>query len=157
VDFVGESLGCQRSEMNKKTKARAWNLTFTITVIMIVFMSGCYLKNNKEPTLQDYDQGKNSRYITNKDLNKFASSVRKVDGQAQSHYKIAMHFQRNRRHKLTIEELKNAVKCDPAMAKAYNAMGVSYDKLKKYDQAIRSYQLALAIDSNLDYVHNNIG
>lgn len=157
MDFVGESLGCQRSEMNKKTKASAWNLTFTITVIMIVFMSGCYLKNNKEPTFQNYNQGENSRFITNKDRNKFASSVRKVDGQAQSHYKIAMHFQRNRRHKLAIEELKSAVKCDPTMAKAYNAMGVSYDKLKKYDQAIRSYQLALAIDSNLDYVHNNIG
>jgi Flp pilus assembly protein TadD len=157
VDFVGESLGCQRSEMNKKTKASAWHLTFTITVIMIVFMSGCYLKNNKEPTFQNYNQGKSSSSLTDKNLNKFASSVRKVDGQAQSHYKIAMHFQRNRRHKLAIEELKNAVKCDPTMAKAYNAIGVSYDKLKKYDQAIRSYQLALAIDSNLDYVHNNIG
>jgi Flp pilus assembly protein TadD len=43
------------------------------------------------------------------------------------------------------------------MAKAYSAMGVSYDKLRENSQAIHCYQLALKIDSNLDYVHNNLG
>jgi hypothetical protein len=43
------------------------------------------------------------------------------------------------------------------MAKAYNAMGVSYDKLRENSQAIHCYQLALKIDYDLDYVHNNLG
>jgi hypothetical protein len=70
---------------------------------------------------------------------------------------MALHFQRNRRHKLAIEELKNSLQQDPSMAKAYNAMGISFDKLRKNNQAIHCYQLALKIDSNLDYVHNNLG
>jgi hypothetical protein len=70
---------------------------------------------------------------------------------------MALHFQRNRRHKLAIEELKNALQQDPSMAKAHNAMGVSYDKLRENSQAIHCYQLALKMNSNLDYVHNNLG
>ena len=143
--------------MKRKAKRIAWVARVAITVLMITLTSSCYLKNDNEPTFQYYDQGKNSSSLTDKDLSKFASSVRKVDGQAESHYKMALHFQRNRRHKLAIEELKNALQQDPSMAKAYNAMGVSYDKLRKNSQAIHCYQLALKIDSNLDYVHNNLG
>ena len=143
--------------MKPKAKRIAWVARVAITVLMITLTSSCYLKNDNEPTFQYYDQGKNSSSLTDKDLSKFASSVRKVDGQAESHYKMALHFQRNRRHKLAIEELKNALQQDPSMAKAYNAMGVSYDKLRKNSQAIHCYQLALKMDSNLDYVHNNLG
>ncbi len=143
--------------MKRNAKRIAWIARVAITALILTLTSSCYLKNDNEPTFQYYDQGKNSSSLTDKDLSKFASSVRKVDGQAESHYKMALHFQRNRRHKLAIEELKNAIQQDPFMAKAYNAMGVSYDKLRKNSQAIHCYQLALKIDSNLDYVHNNLG
>ena len=140
--------------MKHKAKRIAW---IAITVIMITLTSSCYLKNDNEPTFQYYDQGKKSSSFTENDLSEFASSVKKVDGQAESHYKMALHFQRNRRHKLAIEELKNALQQDPSMAKAYSAMGVSYDKLRKNSQAIHCYQLALKMDSSLYYVHNNLG
>ena len=143
--------------MKTKAKRIAWIAKVAISVIMITLTSSCYLKNDNEPTFQYYDQGKNSSNLTDKDLSEFASSVKKVDGQAESHYKMALHFQRNRRHKLAIEELHNALQQDPSMAKAYNAMGVSHDKLRESSQAIHCYQLALKIDSNLDYVHNNLG
>ena len=143
--------------MKPKAKRIACIARVAITALMITLTSCCYLKNDNEPAFQYYDQGKNSSSLTDKDLGKFASSVRKVDGQAESHYKMALHFQRNRRHKLAIEEFKNALQQNPSMAKAYNAMGVSYDKLRKNSQAIHCYQLALKIDSNLDYVHNNLG
>ena len=143
--------------MKRKAKKIAWIARAAITVLIITLTSSCYLKNNNEPPFQYNDQGKNISSLTDEDLSEFASSVRKVDGQAESHYKMALHFQRNRRHKLAIEELNNALQQDPAMAKAYNAMGVSYDKLRKNSQAIHCYQLALKIDSNLDYVHNNLG
>ena len=143
--------------MKPKAKRIACIARIAITVLMITLTSSCYLKNDNEPTFQYYDQGKDSGSLTDKGLSEFASSVRKVDGQAESHYKMALHFQRNRRHKLAIEELQNALQQDPFMAKAYNAMGVSYDKLRKNSQAIHCYQLALKMNSNLDYVHNNLG
>ena len=36
-------------------------------------------------------------------------------------------------------------------------MGVSYDNLGRYSQAIGCYQSALKLDPKLDYVYNNIG
>ena len=122
--------------MKCKAKRIAWIARVAITVLMITLTSSCYLKNDNEPTFQYYDHEKNSSSPTDNDLRKFASSVRKVDGQAESHYKMALHFQRNRRHKLAIEELKNALQQDSSMAKAYSAMGVSYDKLRQNNQAI---------------------
>ena len=144
-------------EMNKKAKTIVWIVGVSLTVLMISLMSGCYAKDNNDPAFQYYDQGKNSSSLTDKDLDKFVSSVKKIDGQAISHYKMALYFQKNNRHKLTIEELKKAVQRDPSMAKAYNAMGVSYDKLRQYDRAIHCYQLALQINPDLDYVYNNLG
>ncbi|MDH3884958.1 MAG: tetratricopeptide repeat protein, partial [Desulfobacterales bacterium] len=102
-------------------------------------------------------QAEQSITLSEKDLNKFGSSVKVIDGQAESHYKMALHFQRRKKHKLAIEELKKAVQLNPLFAKAYNAMGVSYDNLRRYSQAIRCYQSALKLDPKLDYVHNNLG
>jgi Flp pilus assembly protein TadD len=83
--------------------------------------------------------------------------VKVIDGQAQSHYKMALHFQRRKKHKLAIEELKKAVQLNPSFANAYNAMGISYDNLRRYSQAIGCYQSALKLDPKLDYVYNNLG
>jgi Flp pilus assembly protein TadD len=83
--------------------------------------------------------------------------VKVIDGQAQSHYKMALHFQKRKKHKLAIKELKRAVQLNPFFAKAFNAMGVSYDNLRRYSQAVGCYQRALKLDPKLDYVHNNLG
>ena len=40
---------------------------------------------------------------------------------------------------------------------ALNRLGISYDLLGKYDQAIEAYREALKIDPNLDHVYNNLG
>jgi len=143
--------------MNKKGKTVLWSVSVAIAVLIMPLMSGCFLKDNNDPGFKNYAQGKNISNLTDKDLNKFASSLRKVDGQAVAHYKMALYFQKQRKHKLAIEELKQAVGRDSSYAKAYNAMGVSYDKLRKYGRAIDCYRLALNIDPNLDYAHNNLG
>ena len=145
--------------MNRKAKTIVWIAGISVAVLMASLMSGCYLKNHNEPDTESqyFPQGKSRQSLSDEELNKFVSSVKKVDGQAQSHYKMALHFQKNRRHKLAIEELKRAVQRDPSMAKAYNAMGVSYDKLRQYDRAIHCYQLALQINPDLDYIYNNLG
>jgi hypothetical protein len=143
--------------MNKKAKTIFWIVSVAVAVLMMSLMSGCYLKDNNDPGFKYYDQGKNSSNLTDKDLSTFASSLRKFDGHAVANYKMALYFQKQKKHNLAIEELKEAVGRDSSYAKAYNAMGVSYDKLRKYGRANDCYRLALAIDPNLDYVHNNLG
>ena len=80
-----------------------------------------------------------------------------IDGQAESHYKMTLYFQSRKKHKLAIEELKKAVQLNPLFTKAYNAIGVSYDNLGRYRQAIGCYQSALKFDPKLDYVYNRLG
>jgi lipoprotein NlpI len=143
--------------MNKNANTILWIASVTIAVLVVTLMSGCYLKDNAAPGFKHYAQGENSRNLMDNDLSKFASSLRKVDGEAVAHYKMALYFQKQKKHKLAIEELKQAVGRDSSYAKAYNAMGVSYDKLRKYSQAIHCYQLALKIDPNLDFAQNNLG
>jgi tetratricopeptide (TPR) repeat protein len=114
---------------------------------VLLFIGGCYLKGNSS----------GSAPLANKDITNFFSSVKKIDGQAESHYKMAIYFQQRKRHKIAIDELSKAIQCDPTMTKAYNAMGISYNKLRNYERAVYCYKLALKIDPSLDYVYNNLG
>jgi len=118
---------------------------------------GCYQKINEAGNPNIVDQANQRMTLSEKDLNKFGSSMKIIDGEAESHYKMALYFQRRKKHKFAIEELKIAIKLNPIFTKAYNALGVSYDKLGHYSQAIGCYRNALKLDPKLDYVHNNLG
>lgn len=72
-------------------------------------------------------------------------------------YQLARHFQKQGRHALAVDELLKVVKADPDHANAYNALGVSYDRLREFDLAAAAYREALRIDPTLAYVYNNIG
>jgi tetratricopeptide (TPR) repeat protein len=117
---------------------------------------GCYSREvvPKEKYLRQ-DIKPNS--VSDEELRKFAGSIRKVDGEAEAHYKLALHFQEKYRHKLAIDELKQVLQRNPVHFKAYNALGVSFDNLGDHEAAIDSYKLALQIDPKLDYVYNNLG
>jgi predicted Zn finger-like uncharacterized protein len=143
--------------LKRKSKTKIWIPAVTSALILVVLILGCYQKINDGGNPYFVSQAEQSITLSQKDLNKFGSSVKVIDGQAESHYKMALHFQRRKKHKLAIEELKKAVKLNPLFAKAHNAMGVSYDNLRRYSQAIRCYQSALKLDPKLDYVHNNLG
>jgi Flp pilus assembly protein TadD len=145
------------NSLKRKPKTKKWIPAVTSALILIVLILGCYQKVNNSGSPYDLRRKKQSAEISQEDLNKFGSSVKVIDGQAESHYKMALHFQRRKKHKLAIEELKDAVKLNPLFVKAYNAMGVSYDNLRRYSQAIRCYHSALKLDPKLDYVHNNLG
>ena len=95
--------------------------------------------------------------LSEAELRKFAGTVRRVDGDAEAHYQLALHFQQNNRHKLAIDELRLVLQRNPSHVKAYNALGVSYDNLGDHEAAIESYRIALKIDPRLDYVYNNLG
>ena len=104
-----------------------------------------------------YGQDIKPNPLSEEELRKFAGSIRMVDGEAEAHYRLALHFQEKYRHKLAIDELKQALQRNPAHFKAYNALGVSFDNLGEHDAAIDSYKRALQIDPKLDYVYNNLG
>jgi tetratricopeptide (TPR) repeat protein len=117
-------------------------------LLALLILGGCYPK---------IENSAESAQITNKDITDFFSTVRRVDGQAESHYKMAIYLQQRKRHKMAIEEFSKAIQCAPTMTRAYNAMGISYDKLRNYERAVYCYKLALKIDPTLDYVYNNLG
>jgi Tfp pilus assembly protein PilF len=122
---------------------------------MGIFLGSCYSKNNfvyKNP-----QQEKTAENISSENVNKFLSSVRKVDGEAEAKYRMGIYFQGKNKHKIAIEELKEVILIDPFFVKAYNALGVSYDQLRQFKNAIHFYKLAIKIDPNLGYVYNNLG
>jgi Flp pilus assembly protein TadD len=120
-----------------------------------IFVTSCYSKDNlvhKNPY-----QEKTAENISSENVNQFLSSVRKVDGEVKAKYRMARYFQKKNKHKIAIEELKEVILMDPFFAKAYNALGISYDELREFKNAIHFYKLAIKIDPNLGYVHNNLG
>jgi len=145
------------NSMKKKPKTKIWISAVTSALIVMILILGCYRKIDQGGNPYFVDPAEPSMTLSKKDLNKFGSSVNVIDGEAESHYKMALYLQRRKKHKLAIEELKRAIQHSPLFAKAYNAMGVSYDNLGSYSQAIGCYRSALKLDPKSDYVYNNLG
>jgi Tfp pilus assembly protein PilF len=131
-----------------------------LTSALILIFGIIYGCNYKDPRLEEgsiYGQDYKAPQITAKDMDDFRSSIRKVDGEAEGHYQLALHFQSNYRHKIAIDELLKVLKRNPAHVKAHNAMGVSYDNIGEHEKAAAYYKLALRVDPKLDYIFNNLG
>ena len=126
-------------------------------VVLSGLIYGCYSREVVPENKNIYGQDIKPNPLSQEELRKFAGSIRMVDGEAEAHYRLALHFQEKYRHKLAIDELKQALQRNPAHFKAYNALGVSFDNLGEHDAAIDSYKRALQIDPKLDYVYNNLG
>ncbi len=117
-------------------------------VICIVFLLSC-------STVKD-----DSRYIRTPgpaELSKFTSQIRPVKGNPESHYTLARYYQDRGMHKKAIEQLEKSIEIDPTYWRAYNAMGVSYDRLTNYSRAIESYEKALKLNPESYAVLNNMG
>jgi len=125
--------------------------------LLFLFFSGCSTISNWFSPVEESQQIKVSEALTEDNLKQFSSSIRTVEGNAVNHYNLARNFQKKGRHKIAIEECIKSLKIDSEYYKAYNAMGVSYDYLKDYEQAEYAYKKALSIRSDLDYVYNNMG
>jgi Tfp pilus assembly protein PilF len=131
----------------------------SILIILAVFflLAACNPRETLDRRELDRDYQPYPGNVSDQDVNQFLSSVQKVDGVLQAKYRMARHFQKRRKHKVALIELKEIIQIDPTFVKAYNAIGFSYDCLGDYNKAIRFYKLALKIDPNLDYVNNNLG
>ena len=142
--------------IRKSYKRKSFNVCLS-TIFFINLLIGCYSKEtfvgqNSTPNQRDHN-----RNISNKDLQSFLSSMRKIDGNLEAQYMQALYLQKKNKHKIAIAILNEVIQKDPSYDKAYNAMGISYDYLGDYNSAINSYKLALKINPDLDYVHNNLG
>jgi Flp pilus assembly protein TadD len=137
-------------------KYRSYKL---ILILLTVFflLTGCNPRENLDRRDLNRDYQPYPVNVSDQDVNQFLSSVQKVDGALQAKYRMARHFQKRKKHKVALIELKEIIQIDPTFVKAYNAIGFSYDCLGDYNKAIRFYKLALKIDPNLDYVNNNLG
>ena len=141
---------------NKSKVKRAIGLISTL-ILLAGLIYGCYSREVVPEKKNLYGQDLKPNPLSEEELRTFAGSIRKVDGEAEAHYKLALHFQEKYRHKLAIDELKQVLQRNPAHFKAYNALGVSFDNLGDHEAAIDNYKLALQIDPKLDYVYNNLG
>ena len=128
-----------------KMKNRLLN-TFRFGVIIVFFVflsSGCSV-------FQDWSS---SRQPSQKQISLVQPGIKDAD----YHYKLARHFQKKARHELAVEEFKKAIQMNPDHFNAYNALGVSYDRLRLFGPAAEAYEVALKLNPDLDYVYNNIG
>ena len=142
--------------INKYNICRPIGAILSVIFFMIA-MAGCYSKEKFVGQVPLPDSPEKAINISDKDAQNFVSSIRKIDGNKEADYQLALYLQRRNRHKNSIEVLKKVIQADPAYVKAYNAMGVSFDYLGDYKRAIHFYKLALTLNSNLDYVYNNLG
>ena len=58
---------------------------------------------------------------------------------------------------IEIEDAKEEVRKNPDDAKAHNGLGIAYDELGKYKEAIESYKQAIRIDPDFALAHVNLG
>jgi tetratricopeptide (TPR) repeat protein len=143
--------------MRVKSSISGMVLMIAGLIVLSGLIYGCYSKELVSEKPNIYGQDIKHNPLSEEEFRKFSGSIRKVDGEAEAHYRLALHFQEKYRHKLAIDELKQVLQRNPAHFRAYNALGVSFDNLGDHDAAIDSYKFALQIDPKLDYVYNNLG
>lgn len=127
------------------------------STLLLFFMLSCSWFPLLSSCTFFHDPGGESSLIRQRDTAKFFHGIRPYRGDTESHYLLGCYFQERNRHELAVEEFMIAVEIEPAHARSYNGMGVSYDSLGDFAKAIESYKKALDIDPELDYVHNNLG
>jgi tetratricopeptide (TPR) repeat protein len=143
--------------MRKNAKFKYAVVLMSVLIALTGVIAGCYSRNTGIEDKNASGRITKPEPLSEKELRKFADSVRKVDGEVEAHYQLALYFQEKWRHKLAIDELKQVLLRDPAHARACNALGVSFDNLGDHEAAIDRYRLALRIDPKLDFVYNNLG
>ena len=87
-----------------------------IALAVIFLLTGCNSRENLDGRDPDKDYKPYPGNISHQDVNKFLSSVRKVDGAAEAKYRMARHFQKRNRHKVALVELKEIIQIDPHFA-----------------------------------------
>jgi len=120
-------------------------------LICIFFLTSCSLWS-------DMSEGFSiNRTPSSTDIDAFIGTLKLRNGDPETMYRLAVHYQKTGRHDWAIDEFRKILNVDPAFARAYNGIGVSLDYYKKFELAQKAYVKALEIDPKLDYAWNNLG
>ncbi len=91
------------------------------------------------------------------EVERFDLSGSRKRNDRNSIYLLACYYQEQDMHRESIGEFRKILLSDPGNVKALNGMGISYDMLGDFRGAMESYERALKLKEDLDYVHNNRG
>lgn len=95
--------------------------------------------------------------VTSAEIEGFWQTVQPVRGNAESIYRLGLHFQKQGRHAWAIDEFRRVLAVDAGHARACNGIGVSLDLLGRYPEAAAAYGRAIALDPNFHEAWNNLG
>lgn len=95
-------------------------------------------------------------YPVNK-TDQFWSEVRPVSSLPSAHYKLGKYYQQRGKHELAVKEFIKAIRLNNGYIEAYNRLAMSYDALNECDKAKKAYMLAISVNPDLAFLHNNYG
>jgi len=124
---------------------------------LLFLLTACSPLNKLKTWVPFRDDGEKRYGLTNAEMDKFVSTIRSGQHDADYHYRLACFYQERRKHRFAIDEFTKTITIDPNHTQAYNGMGASYDLLGDFRRAAECYNAALEINPDLDYVHNNMG
>ena len=125
--------------------------------VSLPFLIGCSAIRDTASWIPFLNSRENHCPVVDKNAEQFLSRVRPHQGDPESIYLLACHFQKIKKHKLALKEFSRVIAIDPTFVKAYNGMAVSYDLLGEFSSAEKHYNKALELNPGQDYVQNNLG
>lgn len=137
--------------MLKQLRRQTLVARLTISLVCPWLLAGCAVWSEFPDRVQS------NASLSEADMALFGGELRPLKGDAESIYGLGMHYQKRGKHHWAIEEFNKVIAIDPHHARAYNAIGVSLDKLENFAAAQKAYRHAIEIDAKLDCAWNNLG
>jgi tetratricopeptide (TPR) repeat protein len=141
--------------MKKTNKKINLGILILLATISLGFLVSCSTIGGFFGRL--FFDGTETQIAKDGDMKEFFANVRPGRGNPEAYYQLGKHYQERNLHLAAVKEFQKVVYLNPAHAMALNRLGISYDLLGKYDEAVGAYREALKIDANLDFVYNNLG
>jgi Tfp pilus assembly protein PilF len=131
-------------------------LLLCTALVVTVFIAGC---SQWQRYLDTGHAGKSRTpsKVTSRQVARTIAGVRPLKGNPDSHYRLALHYQKRGRHHEALQEFKKTVGINPRHVNALNGIGVSYDNLKHFSRAQAAYRAALKIKPDSAEILNNLG
>ena len=85
------------------------NRKIFVIILFAVVIMGCYHKQNVYDQSTTSKQDENLNNVSPKNIQKFLSTIKKVDGDLEAKYKMALHFQKIKKHKIALEVLYEVI------------------------------------------------
>jgi tetratricopeptide (TPR) repeat protein len=132
-------------------------ILFAAIVGMFISVNSCSVVNYFTGYVKSWESKSSAQTTRSSEMNRFIGLVRAPQGNPEAHNLLGDYYQGRDRHREAIEEFNKAIRVDPRFVKAYNGIAMSLDRMGEHEKAQDYYRVALAIQPDLDYLHNNLG